>query len=251
MTHVVAIIAARSGSTGLSDKNLREVCGVPLIGHTVFHARQSSLVERVLLSTDSAKYAEVGRYYGAEAPFLRPEELSHDTASAESVLQHALGWLESHEDWRADVVVYLQCTDLFRCPEWIDQCVQRLLDFPELDSAFVGHPTHKHYWKWTDGEWGRVGATDYQPRQKGAEFVREDTGLGCATRASWIRQGRRLGDRVWILPNDDSASGIDVHTREDLAVAEFLMARRVAEGRHRLPPSMNGQGNAASAAHAG
>ena len=69
-------IPARSGSAGLKDKNIQEINGKPLIGIAVEKALSVPLVDRVVLSTDSEKYAEIGRDFGAEVPFIRPAELA-------------------------------------------------------------------------------------------------------------------------------------------------------------------------------
>ena len=71
---VIALIPARSGSKRVSDKNIRPLGGHPLIAYTISAARTSSLFSKVLVSTDSEQYARIARYYGAEVPFLRPQE---------------------------------------------------------------------------------------------------------------------------------------------------------------------------------
>ena len=73
---VLAIIGARSGSKSVKDKNIALVDGKPLLGRIIETARASRHVNRVIVSTDSAKYADVARDYGAESPFLRPADLA-------------------------------------------------------------------------------------------------------------------------------------------------------------------------------
>ena len=228
MAEVLALIGARSGSTGLKDKNIRKVCGIPLLGHAVLNAKAAHSVHRIVVSTDSEIYAAIAREYGAETPFIRPCEYAGNIASAESFLQHAVQWLRDHQSYRPDIVVYLQCTDLFRKPEWIDICVAKLIADPSLESAFVAYPTHKNYWRKTPTGYERLTSAEYQPRQERQPLFREDTGLGCASRTHIVESGRRLGDKVWILENHDEASGIDIHDEEDLWLAETVMLRRRA-----------------------
>ena len=97
---IAAIIPARSGSKGLKDKNIKPLCGVPLLAHTVRAARESGAFDAVLLSTDSPKYAEIGREYGAEVPFLRSAETSTDGASSWSVVAETLSKLETRRGGR-------------------------------------------------------------------------------------------------------------------------------------------------------
>lgn len=67
----IAIIPARRGSKGLADKNIRELAGRPLIAYTIETALKSEMFETVMVSTDSARYAERAREYGAEVPFRK------------------------------------------------------------------------------------------------------------------------------------------------------------------------------------
>mgnify|MGYP000926537325 CR=1 FL=1 len=90
----IAIIPARSGSKGLEDKNIRIFNGKPLLAYSVEVAIMSGLFNEVFVSTDSEKYAEIGREYGAHVPFLRSPELSSDTASSWDAVKEALNCYE-------------------------------------------------------------------------------------------------------------------------------------------------------------
>lgn len=87
---MIAVITARSGSKGLPDKNIRLLDGVPLIAYTIRAALASKLFDTVMVSTDSEKYAEISRQYGAEVPFLRSEETSSDAAGSWDVIREVL-----------------------------------------------------------------------------------------------------------------------------------------------------------------
>jgi CMP-N-acetylneuraminic acid synthetase len=223
--HVVAIIAARGGSKGLPGKNVRPLAGKPLIAYSVEAAKASPYVDRVIVTTDSPEIAEVARKFGAEVPFMRPAELAQDLTPTEPVLAHAVEWLEREEGYRVDIVVFLQPTDIFRKRTMIDETVKRLLDDPTLESAFVAYKTHKNFWRKKDGKFVRM-APDlaYGPRQNKEPVYREDTGLACATRASLIKAGKRLGERVDIIENDDDASSIDIHTEFDFWLADKVLS---------------------------
>jgi CMP-N-acetylneuraminic acid synthetase len=221
----IAIIPARGGSKGLPGKNIRLLAGKPLIAYSIEAARGSRLVDRVIVSTDDPAIAEVAKQWGADAPFLRPSELAQDLTPTEPVLAHAVEWLEAREGDRADIVVFLQPTDIFRSPGIIDAVIQALLDDPSLDSAFAAHPTHKNFWRKTAAGFVRL-APDlaYGPRQTREPLYREDTGLACATRAAVIKQGKRIGARVAIVPHLDERSAIDIHTEFDFWLAEKALA---------------------------
>ena len=223
--HVVAVIAARGGSKGLPGKNIRPLAGKPLIAYSVEAAKASPYVDRVIVTTDSPEIAEVAKKYGAEVPFMRPPELAQDLTPTEPVLAHAVEWLEREEKYRVDIVVFLQPTDIFRKRSMIDETVKCLLDDPQIESAFVAYKTHKNFWRRKDGKFVRM-APDlaYGPRQKKEPVYREDTGIACATRASLIKAGKRLGDNVIIIPNDDDASNIDIHTEFDFWLAYQVLS---------------------------
>ena len=86
----IAIIPARSGSKGLPDKNIKILNGVPLIAYSIKAALDSGVFDTVMVSTDSEKYAEIARNYGAEVPFLRSEKNSSDTAGSWDVVKEVL-----------------------------------------------------------------------------------------------------------------------------------------------------------------
>ena len=226
--NTVAIICARGGSKGLVRKNIRPLLGKPLIAYTIEAAKASRLVDRVIVSSDDDDIIQVAKEYGAETPFKRPQELATDNIVAEDVLKHAVEWLEENEEYKTDIVVYLQITDIFRKPEWIDQCIQKLLEDENLETAFVAYRTHKNYWRKKDGKYVRLmEKRPYLPRQVQEHVYREDAGLASATRADLIKKRIRVGNNVWILENDDFASSLDIHEEFDLWLAEKVMENRI------------------------
>lgn len=87
---MIALIPARGGSKGLPGKNIKSLCGKPLIAYTIQAALNASGINQVVVTTDSEEIAEISRQYGAEVPFLRPKELAEDTSSAVDVYLHAI-----------------------------------------------------------------------------------------------------------------------------------------------------------------
>ena len=79
---LIAIIPARSGSKGLTDKNIKELCGKPLLTYTIEAAIKANVFDEIMVSTDSEHYAKIAEKYGAKVPFLRSEENSSDNASS-------------------------------------------------------------------------------------------------------------------------------------------------------------------------
>ena len=238
-TNVIAVIPARGGSKGILRKNIQMVGGKPLIAWSIEASLNCPLIDRVILSTDDEEIARVALECGAETPFLRPAELAGDSASTEATLQHAVDWLDANESYRADIVMFLQPTDIFRRQRWLAECVQALLDDPALESCFVGYATYKNFWQVEDGAYTHLSWRGYGPRQTKSVVLREDTGLACATRASLVRQGKRIGERVKIIEDDDLIPGIDVQYPFDL-----WLANKVIEEWGRMPN--DDEGNATS-----
>lgn len=222
-TSSIAIICARGGSKGLKKKNLRLLDGIPLIGRVINHAIEADCLDTILVTTDDKDIAKIAVEFGAEVPFIRPAEISGDLTTTEETLQHALLEYEKITKKHFDIAVFLTATDVFRNPKWINMTIQKLIDSPDLESVFVGMKTHKNFWEQQqDGSWIRVRdwMANYSSRQVRKSIVREDTGLGCASRAWLWREGKRIGDKVDIIVNNDDFTGIDIHHLEDLQLAE-------------------------------
>ena len=227
----MAIIGARGGSKGLPKKNIKPLLGKPLIYYTVKAALDSKYVNRIIVSTDDKNIAKVARDCGAETPFLRPAEISQNNSSVSEFLKHAMDWLEENEGYSPDIVVYLQVTDIFRKKGMIDRVVEMLLEDDNLESVFVAKPTHKKFWEESEDGKGfvRLRENFYINRQKSPMWYREDTGIACATRASLVKRGVRVGDKVKILVNNDDNTDIDIHDKHDLWMAEQVLLKEKKE----------------------
>ena len=230
---VIAIICARGGSKGLPRKNVHLLGGIPLVARPVIAALKSGVVDAVLVTTDDPEIADHARKAGALVPFLRPMELSGDLTTTEATLKHALETYEQLIGRRFEIGVFLTPTDIFRRPEWISEAVNRLRARRDLESVFCGHRTNKNFWEQNpDGSWVRLRdwMSVYSSRQIRRPIIREDTGLASASRASLWREGRRIGDRVDIIENDDSFTSIDIHDADDLRLAEAALSIRGIKG---------------------
>jgi CMP-N,N'-diacetyllegionaminic acid synthase len=118
------IIPARSGSKGILDKNIKLLDGKPLIVWTIQAIQQAKLGNCLaILSTDSDRYAKVGRDAGLLVPFIRPVECSNDNASALAVVDHALQWFDNEYDYFPEQVMWLQPTSPFRSSAIVEQAL--------------------------------------------------------------------------------------------------------------------------------
>jgi len=124
VSKIIGVITARGGSKGIPGKNIKLLAGKPLIAYTIEAARESGVFDRLILSTDDEKIAEVAREYGCEVPFMRPAELARDDTPHLPVIQHAVGWLKEKEGYTPEGVMVLQPTSPLRQPFHIKEAVE-------------------------------------------------------------------------------------------------------------------------------
>lgn len=144
----VAIIPARSGSKGIRDKNIAPLGGFPLLAFSIVAAKMSQRIERVFLSTDSVYYAEIGRRFGAEVPFLRPVDISTDTATDRGFMVHAMEWIRDHEGTVPEYWVHLRPTTPLRDPKHLDEAIGLLSGRPDATALRSAHPSPESPFKW-------------------------------------------------------------------------------------------------------
>jgi len=133
---VLAIIPARDGSKGLPGKNIRPMCGKPLIGWSIFQGLESQYIDEVLVTTDSQEILDIAKQFGANAPFIRPKLLADDDASSIDVLLHAVDYL-TKAGRVYDYLVLLEPTSPLRDVSDIDGAIKLLIN-NELAESVVG-----------------------------------------------------------------------------------------------------------------
>lgn len=155
MKNVLAIIPARGGSKGLPGKNILPLAGHPLIAYSIKAALDSPGITRVIVSTDSEEIAGVARQYGAEVPFIRPDEYAQDHSLDIDAFAHALLWLQENGGYLPDLLVQLRPTSPIRYVHDIENCIQKVIEHPEADSLRVVTPSfHTPYKMWRLDEEG-------------------------------------------------------------------------------------------------
>ncbi len=140
MADVVAVIPARVGSKGVVDKNIKLLAGHPLIAYSIAAARLAIGIGRIIVSTDSEVYASIARKYGAEVPFLRPDDISGDTSTDYDFVRHLLDWMLSDEGNIPKYLVHLRPTTPLREENYIDAAINRI---KKTDSATALRSVHE------------------------------------------------------------------------------------------------------------
>jgi len=123
---ILAIIPARGGSKGLPKKNIQKLAGKPLLVHTIIAAKESKLINRIIVSTDDKEISKVATKSGVECPFIRPKKISGSNAKVLDVVKHVLKFLKKKESYMPDIVTILYPTAPFRTSKMIDKSVRIL-----------------------------------------------------------------------------------------------------------------------------
>lgn len=237
--NILGIVGARSGSKSIVHKNIRSLLGKPLMAWIIEAAKKSKYLTRLILSTDSEKYAKIGKKLGVEVPFIRPKKYATDKADDIVYLTHAVWWLEKHEGWKADIVVRLIPTTPLAKTESIDACIKLLLDDPRATSARTIKPAPKHPYKlWQiEGDelkpfipkklTGLVEPSNAPRQSLPPAYAHVDV---IAVRYETLIRDRLLtGKRVRYVLLDKDGS-IDIDTEIDFIMAKILLTARSKPG---------------------
>lgn len=127
MYNILVVIPARGGSKGLPGKNIKELCGKPLIGYTIDIARAITTDDNICVSTDDIHIKKVVEKYGLQVPFIRPAELATDTSTTNDVLLHAVDYYEKVGK-TYDIVLLLQPTSPLRKIEEVKEAIDLYQD---------------------------------------------------------------------------------------------------------------------------
>lgn len=127
MKSVLFVIAARGGSKGVPRKNIKKIGELPLIAYKINAAKKVGMDKRIIVSTDDDEIAEVALSYGAEVPFIRPQELSTDTASSVDVVEHALKWVLENDDKVYDYVCLLEPSSPFATSNDLEKALELII----------------------------------------------------------------------------------------------------------------------------
>jgi CMP-N-acetylneuraminic acid synthetase len=228
---VLGIVTARGGSKGIPRKNIKLLAGKPLLQYTAEAALQAKLLTRVILSTEDAETAQVGRQCGLEVPFMRPPELAQDDTPTLPVLQHAVRALDEAGE-RYDGICLLQPTAPLRQSQDIDACIRLLAD-SGADSVVTVLPVpaeHNPHWVYFRGPDGYLrlstGEGEPVPRRQllPPAFYREGS-VYVTRRDVLMEQNSLYGSKVsGFLIEPFRSANLD--TLEDWARAEAMLGAK-------------------------
>ena len=223
----IATICARGGSQGVPGKNIRALCGKPLIVHTIEQALGCERLDAVYVSTDSEAIAEVARGAGAIVPYMRPAELATASAPKIPVIAHLVEHLEG-EGERIERIVDLDPTSPLRDLADIDACIALLDD--ATDVVITAYESDKNPYfnmveRRVDGTVGLVKppAAEIAGRQSAPKVYSMNASIYVwhrHTLAKGLWNGRT---RLHVMPRERS---IDIDSEVDFRLVELLMNTR-------------------------
>lgn len=221
----IAMVLARSGSKGLPDKNIKELNGKPLMAYSIEAAIESGKFDKVFVSTDSEKYADIARQYGAEVPFLRSEANSGDKAGSWDTVREVLERLsEIGEDY--DIVMLLQPTSPLRTAEDIIKSFEIMEEKNANAVLGVVEMDHSPLWSNTLPEDGCMDSFIRQeyagmPRQELPVFYRINGAVYLVKKSEIYKEKMfEKGCYSYIMPQDRS---VDIDTKLDFVIAEAML----------------------------
>jgi CMP-N-acetylneuraminic acid synthetase len=238
MPSAVALIGARAGSERVPGKNVRRLAGHPLLAYAIETARQAEVFDRIVVSTDSERIAQVARWYGADVPFLRPAEYATSTSPDIEWIAWTLPRLDEH----FELFALIRATNPFRGPATVSRGLEQLLATPEADSIRAVERVKQHPGKmWVLDEIGRLmrpllDQSDLDVAWHAGQYQALPTVYvqNSALEIAWTRVVEATGTREgrMLAPFlTEGYEGLNIDDEDDFARAEAL----VASGRATLP----------------
>lgn len=231
---VLALVLARGGSKRIPKKNIKELDGKPLIAYSIDEAKKSKYVDRIITTTDDPEIKEIALSLGSEAPFLRPDEISNDTATDFPTFVHALKWLDDNESYQPDIIVQLRPTSPLRVAQEIDDAIELLVKNPEADSVrTVTEPDQSPYKMYKIGEDGflepllRIEGEEESfnmPQQKLPKAYKHVGYVDVIWRKTIMERGQMTGTKILPLVLEKAYSGIN--KPEEWDYYEFLIRKQ-------------------------
>lgn len=229
--NITCVIGARGGSKGLAGKNIKMMHGKPLIAWSIEQAKACSMINRVVVSTDSDDIAQVAKDYGAEVPFMRPHELANDSAGKWGVWQHALAVCEEIYNEKIDIYLDLDCTSPLREISDIEKAIKQYQS-ASVDAVFSVCEARKNpYFNLLEIENNTLCISKKldKPivRRQDAPAVYEHVASIYVLSPDYIRSGNGLLSGRTQGYDIGQSKSFDVDSDFDFEIVQYLMGKRI------------------------
>ncbi len=218
--NISVIIPARGGSKGIPGKNIKNFEGKPLITHTIDYALTSKhLINNIIVSTDDDQIAAISKASGVGI-IERPKHLATDTASTESVIEHAIPLIKPNPD----ILVLLQPTSPLRPKGSLETAINKFID-GNYDSFLSLSPTHNFFWSITD-DFAKA-QYDFNNRPRRQDITERDINyiengsIYIFTTTHFTSTKNRLGGKIGYIIFEEEFSH-EVDTPQDLKILEQI-----------------------------
>ncbi len=220
----LATICARGGSKGLPGKNIKMLCGYPLLVYSSSQAHQSGLFDKIIVSSDDDEILAVAKNFGLET-IKRPAALADDTASKIPTIVHAVKSAEAIHGVTFDTVVDLDVTSPLRLPEDIIGAV-KLQEETGCSNVITGTPSHRSPWFNMVNENAQlIAQSDIVRRQDCPPSYDMNASVYVWNRDKFLAEPRLFyrDTKLYVMPKERS---VDIDDEMDFKVVEMLMKKR-------------------------
>ena len=229
---IISVIPARGNSKSIPLKNLAKLNNKPLIYYSIKQSLKCKLINRTIVSTDSKLIAKISKKYGAEVPFLRPQNLSKDSSKDRGFFEHLLKWLKDNENYRPDLIVQLRPTNPLRSQKMILKAINSMKKNTKADSLrSISIPERSPYKMWIKkGKFleyfmkAKSKNKDYfnMDRRKLPKIYWHDGSIDIVRSKTIEKFDDLIGRKVIYLENDYPYL-IDIDSKKDLKLANLLL----------------------------
>lgn len=226
--NILAIIPARGGSKGLPGKNIRHLCGKPLICYAIDTARSLLQDSDICITTDDTSIIDIVKNYGLTVPFVRPAELASDTATTNDVLLHAVNFYKK-QGKLYDAIVLLQPTTPLRENKHIKEAVALFhTDIDMVMGVKASHAATVLCHENTQGFLDVTLACNSTRRQDAPTYYEVNGAIYVINTKSLIEKGMQCFNKrlKYVMPPENS---IDIDTLFDFEIAEYVLSKELVK----------------------
>jgi|TARA_B100001964_G_scaffold245829_1_gene337076 CMP-N-acetylneuraminic acid synthetase len=231
---VIGIITARKGSKGLKDKNIKILRGKPVVWHTIQHSKKSTLINRIVCSTDSPIVEKIASSEGIEV-MSRPNYLAQDDTPIEEVLLNVISTLNEKEKYSPDILVLLYANVPIRATEIIDTAIKKLID-KKCDCVLTVTDVGKFHPNWMikikdDDKLDLFSPTDIYVRQKLPGLYIHDGAVIVIKYQTFIQKLKKdniysiFGKDIRVIVQNPGET-VEIDNKYDLIIAEMLLRNK-------------------------
>jgi len=217
--NIIVLIPARGGSKGIPGKNIKNFEGKPLISHSIEYAKDSKLINEIYVSTDDEQIAHISKTAGSKI-IKRPAELSTDTSTTESAIEHALNNIDN----LPDIIVLLQPTSPLRPEKSLDLIINKFIN-GKYDSLLTLSPSNNFFWKIdsdkASAEYNFLNRKRRQDISESEKKYFENGSVYIFTRKHFEATNNRLGGDIGYVVFPEEYS-YEIDTPQDLIILEQL-----------------------------